>query len=57
MIKLILKTILPGIFTRRKKQEKKINYVWLYIKQHQNIGVIGVSARNRHNLEKGPDNF
>ena len=40
-----------------KAQEKKINYVWLYMMSHQNIGVIGVSARNRHNLVKGPDNF
>ena len=39
-----------------KAQEKKINYVWLYMMSHQNIGVIGVSARNRHNLVKGPDN-
>ena len=54
MIKLILKTILPGIFTRHKTQEK-INYVWLYMMSHQNIGVIGVCARNRHNLVKGPD--
>ena len=41
---------------RIKAQEKKINYVWLYMMSHQNIGVIGVSARNRHNLVKGPDN-
>ena len=38
-----------------KAQEKKINYVWLYMMSHQNIGVIGVCARNRHNLVKGPD--
>jgi len=56
MIKLILKTIVPGIFTRHKTQEKKINYIWLYMMTHQNIGVIGVCARNRQLDIKGPDN-
>jgi hypothetical protein len=46
---------LPGIFTRHKAQEKKINYVWLYMKTHQNIGVIGVSAGNRRLDIRGPD--
>ena len=40
-----------------KTQEKKINYIWLYMMTNQNVGVIGVSARNRRNLVKGPDNF
>tara|TARA_R100001377_G_scaffold73419_2_gene49390 strand:+ start:316 stop:513 length:198 start_codon:yes stop_codon:yes gene_type:complete len=41
---------------RLKAQEKKINYVWLYMMSHQNIGVIGVCARNRQLDVRGPDN-
>tara|TARA_R110000796_G_scaffold178040_1_gene294819 strand:+ start:289 stop:444 length:156 start_codon:yes stop_codon:yes gene_type:complete len=39
-----------------KAQEKNINYIWLYMMSHQNIGVIGVCARNRQLDIKGPDN-